>query len=62
MIAVDTSVWVAFFRGRAPLIASHLKDLLDRDQVALPIPVRIELLSGALKTSWEMLRRHTTGS
>lgn len=46
MIAVDTSVWIDFFRGRTPA-ADRLPVLLDQDEVALPAPVRIEILSGA---------------
>lgn len=46
MIVVDTSVWIDFFRGRQP-VTGRLSDLLDRDEVALPMPVRIEILSGA---------------
>ena len=49
MIAVDTSVWIDFFRGRAPA-AERLPVLLDQDEVALPIPVKIEILSGASRT------------
>lgn len=45
MIAVDTSVWIEFFRGRQP-VADKLAALLDRDEVALPVPVRIEILTG----------------
>lgn len=56
MIAVDTSVWIDFFRGRAP-IADTLGRLLDGDQIALPIPVRIEVLSGARKAERARLGR-----
>lgn len=56
MIVVDTSVWIEFFRGREPVTA-RLRELLDRDEVALAIPVRIELLSGARKTEVARLAR-----
>ena len=56
MIAIDTSVWVEFFRGRQPL-ADRVADVLDRDQVALPVPVRIEILSGAPKAERSRLAR-----
>ena len=56
MIAVDTSVWIDFFRGRAPA-AERLPVLLDQDEVALPIPVRIEILSGARRTERPRLNR-----
>ena len=56
MIAVDTSVWIDFFRGRAPAV-EKLLSLLDRDEVALPVPVRIEILSGARKSERQRLVR-----
>jgi predicted nucleic acid-binding protein len=56
LIAVDTSVWIDFFRGKTPT-ADKLLDLLDKDQVALPVPVRIEILSGARQTEHARLRR-----
>lgn len=46
MIAVDTSVWIVFFRGKDPAVTARLQDLLRRDAVVLPVPVRIELLGG----------------
>ena len=56
MIVVDTSVWVEALRGRQPL-AGQIAEALDRDVVALPAPVRIELLSGAKRTERIQLRR-----
>jgi predicted nucleic acid-binding protein len=56
VIAVDTSVWIDFFRGQAPA-ALKLPLLLDRDEVALPVIVRIEILSGAKKSERQRLVR-----
>jgi predicted nucleic acid-binding protein len=57
LIAVDTSVWIDFFRGRAPATADRLSSLLDLDQVVLPVPVRIEILSGAKRPERPRLER-----
>jgi Predicted nucleic acid-binding protein, contains PIN domain len=56
VIAVDTSVWIDFFRGRSPAV-QKLSILLDRDEVALPVSVRIEILSGAKKSEGQRLGR-----
>jgi predicted nucleic acid-binding protein len=56
MIAVDTSVWIDFFRGRAA-VADKLAGLLDQGEVALPVPVRIEILSGAKRSERARLGR-----
>lgn len=56
MIVVDTSVWVAALR-KAGDEARVVSALLDADEVLLPIPVRVELLSGASQRDRPRLRR-----
>jgi predicted nucleic acid-binding protein len=57
MIAVDTSVWIEFFRGNDSKIVSSLSDLILQSQVTLLYPVKIEILNGARKTERFRLQR-----
>jgi predicted nucleic acid-binding protein len=57
MIVVDTSVWINAFRDRASTEARHLSKLLDGDEVAIAIPIRLEILSGARRSEQPRLSR-----
>lgn len=57
MVVVDTPVWVSALRGRATPHATELSRLLDRDEVALAAPVRIEILAGSSRRDLPRLRR-----
>ena len=57
MVVVDSSVWIAFFRGRDQGVVDELSQLLDADQVGLAAPVRLEILAGAPKAQLALLRR-----
>lgn len=56
MVIIDTSIWIEFFRGSDAFIG-EVRRLLDADEVALPAPVRLELLSGASRAELGRLRR-----
>jgi predicted nucleic acid-binding protein len=57
VIAVDTSIWVAALRSVTSRESETLRALIDADEVLLPVPVRVELLSGASTADRARLRR-----
>ena len=57
MIVVDTSVWITALRTATSREAQVLQQLLDADEVALPLPVRLEILGGASAPDRKRLRR-----
>jgi len=57
MVLVDTSVWIEFFRGKNQKLIEGLKDLLDKEEVSLAIPVRVEILAGTSKEKKPTLGR-----
>lgn len=57
MIVVDTSVWVQAMRHSRAEEAVTLRALLDADEVALPLPVRLELTAGVSRRDRAAVRR-----
>ena len=57
MIVVDTSVWINALRSRDSKESRHLIELLDADQVAMAIPIRVEILSGSQRSQQATLSR-----
>jgi predicted nucleic acid-binding protein len=55
VICVDTSVWVEAFRNARSPVALHLGELMESDEVAVPAPARIEILSGVSVRALEPL-------
>jgi len=60
MILVDTSVWLDALRQPAGRTSATLGRLLDADEVALPLPVRMELMAGVSRGQRSALRRALT--
>ena len=61
MIVVDTSVWIDTHRRPTGAIGRTLKDLLDADEVALALPVRLELAAGVSRRDRPALLRALSG-
>jgi predicted nucleic acid-binding protein len=61
VIVVDTSVWIDAHRRPASALATTLKALLDADEVALALPVRLELAAGVSRRGRPALLRALSG-
>jgi predicted nucleic acid-binding protein len=57
VIVVDTSVWIAAQRHASEDASRTLTALLDADEVALALPVRLELLAGVAKSDRRAFQR-----
>ena len=57
MIVVDTSVWIAAQRQPSGKVSGTLHELLDADEVALALPVWLELWAGVAKSDRKAFRR-----
>lgn len=57
MIVVDTSVWVSARRNTSGEVSETLQRLIDADEVALALPVRLELWAGTAKVDRRAFRR-----
>lgn len=57
MILADTSVWIEALRNSQSIQAEALRVLMDEDQLALAVPIRIEILSGASSRDLPRLQR-----
>ena len=61
MIVVDTSVWIDTHRRPTGSIARTLNALLDADEVALVLPVKLELAAGVSGRDRPALLRALSG-
>jgi predicted nucleic acid-binding protein len=57
VIVVDTSIWIDAQRRPTGKTAATLKRLLDADEVALALPVQLELLAGVSRRDRAALTR-----
>lgn len=57
MIVVDTSVWIDVIRRPESPRGAAFRTLLDADEIALPLPVRLELTSGIARKDRQAFKR-----
>jgi predicted nucleic acid-binding protein len=57
VIVVDTSVWADVMRRPASTRAETFRRLLDGDEIALALPVRLELLAGVARKERAAFKR-----
>lgn len=62
MIVVDTSVWIEANRRPLGALPNVLRGLIDDDEVALALPVRLELLAGVKPGQRHALKRVLSGT
>jgi len=61
LIVVDSSVWIEVHRRPSSPNAAVLRSLLDADEVALPLIVRLELIAGFSRRNRSALLRGLSG-
>ena len=61
MIVADTSIWIDAHRRPTGSAAKALRDLLDADEIALALPVRLELAAGVSRRDRPALLRALSG-
>jgi predicted nucleic acid-binding protein len=61
VIVVDSSIWIDAHRRPSGKIAATLNDLIDADEVALVLPVRLELVAGVSRRDRPALVRALSG-
>lgn len=61
MILVDSSIWIAAWRGQNKTITNHLASLIENEAVAINGLIRTELLQGAKDKKHQNLLRKLLG-
>ncbi len=61
MIVVDTSVWVEADRRPVGHLPNALRSLGDADEIALALPVRLELASGVARRNRQAFMHRLSG-
>jgi predicted nucleic acid-binding protein len=61
VIVVDTSVWIEANRRPLGTIPHALRRLIDADEIALPLPVRLELVAGIARKDRRAFVRALSG-